>query len=493
MNNLYWIKSEKGEKIKFKLNKIQQVLLRGLWYLNIILKARQHGITTFFCILYLDEFIFGLKDAAIIAHTLEDSQKIFDDKVKYGWDNLPNWLKGQYTVDLDNARTLKISRGQEKATFYVGTSLRGGTYQLLHITELGTLDQKYPEKSEEIMTGALNTVHKGQVITIESTSKGSYGNFYDLCQRAIVKQRAREKLTELDYKFFFFGWFLKEEYALEDKGVISGELQDYFKKIEQDLGIKLTEGQKLWYSKKKETQKENMLSEFPSTEEEAFFSNIEGSYYSKEISKLREKNHITKVPYEPRLLVDTFWDLGIGDEMAIWFVQQSGFEIRIIDCYNNSGEGLPFYIKFLKEKPYIYGNHFAPHDIEVKELTTGKSRLETARSLGINFLIVPKLEIQDGIDAVRNILLKCWFDEEKCEKGLRALNEYRKEWDDKRGVFKSMPFKNWACHLADAFRYLAVGLREDISRFNLLDKEEQELLNEQIKQESNSFNLMENL
>jgi len=192
----------------------------------------------------------------------------------------------------------------------------------------------------------------------------------------------------------------------------------------------------------------------------SFESAMQGAYYANQIVQAEKENRIGEVPYDPLLLVDTYWDLGIGDSTSIWFTQTHMNQIRLIDYYETSGEGLPYYKKYLDGKPYNYGAAYAPHDIEVRELGTGKSRLEIARSLGIDFRIIPKLSIDDGIEAARAIFPRCWFDRKKCEQGLDALSSYRKEWDSKRNEFKQRPYHDWSSHGADAFRYLAVGHRD---------------------------------
>jgi hypothetical protein len=150
----------------------------------------------------------------------------------------------------------------------------------------------------------------------------------------------------------------------------------------------------------------------------------------------------------------------MSDSMVIWFTQAVGREIRIIDCYANSGEGLTHYANILNQKGYTYESHNAPHDIAVREIGTGKSRLEVAKSLGINFKTVPNLGVHDGIGAVRGILSRCYFDREKCREGLEALRHYRKEWDERRQVFKTSPLHDWSSDYADAFRYFAVGFKD---------------------------------
>ncbi len=202
----------------------------------------------------------------------------------------------------------------------------------------------------------------------------------------------------------------------------------------------------------------------------SFDSPLEGSYYGKLIEAAEKEKRITRVPWEPRLVVNTSWDLGIGDYMSIWFYQQIGLETRVIDYYENTGEGLAHYAKICKDKPYVYGVHLAPHDIQVREIGTGKSRLEVAKGLGIRFRPGRQLPIDEGIEAVRGLLPKCYFDETKCELGLDALRSYHKEWDEERRVFRDKPEHDWSSHAADSFRELAQGLKIPIKKNNLQKK-----------------------
>ena len=188
----------------------------------------------------------------------------------------------------------------------------------------------------------------------------------------------------------------------------------------------------------------------------SFDSAAIGSIYAKGLTKADEDGRITKVPYETGIKVNTFWDLGMQDKTAIWFVQIKGSAFHIIDYYENSGESLEFYASVLDEKKYLYDTHYLPHDANVRELGTGVSRVETAQSLGMRTSIVPKLSIDDGINAVRMILSRCWFDHEKCKDGLDALRQYRWAVSDK-GEVKNRPEHSWCSHAADAFRYFAVG------------------------------------
>lgn len=189
-------------------------------------------------------------------------------------------------------------------------------------------------------------------------------------------------------------------------------------------------------------------------------SNRDGAYFAKFI----QHNQIVDFKVEPNIPVDTYWDLGISDSTAIWLVQQVGMEIRVVDCYENQGEGLQFYINWLHDwrakHQAVFGDHYAPHDIQVRELGTGKSRLETARKLGIHFRVVRRLTIEDGIHATRAILPKCYFEKTNTKDGLMCLRRYRKEFDEKKGIYKPHPLHDYTSHYADAFRYFAIAFRD---------------------------------
>lgn len=183
----------------------------------------------------------------------------------------------------------------------------------------------------------------------------------------------------------------------------------------------------------------------------------QGSYFGRQMAAAENDKRICGVPYRDEALVDTWWDLGMDDAMSIWFTQDIGREVHVIDYYEDSGGGLPAAARALQAKPYLYGKHAAPHDIRVRELGSGKSRIETAESLGIKFQIAPDIGLQDGIDAARSFIGRCWFDMNKTERGRLALISYHKTWDEKRRMFSSTPYHDWSSNGADAFRYLAVG------------------------------------
>ena len=191
----------------------------------------------------------------------------------------------------------------------------------------------------------------------------------------------------------------------------------------------------------------------------SFDAAVRGAYYAKEIQAAEADGRIGAVPHDPRLPVHTAWDLGIADSTVVWFVQAAGGETRLIDVLKGEGVGLDWYAKRLAERNWLWGHHYLPHDAEVRELGTGKSRVEILYGLGIKATICPNLAIEDGIQAARLLLQTCWFDALKCRAGLEALRMYRRDWDERAQEFRARPRHDWTSHYADAFRYFAVGHR----------------------------------
>jgi len=188
----------------------------------------------------------------------------------------------------------------------------------------------------------------------------------------------------------------------------------------------------------------------------SFEAALPGAYYGKEMAKAEKENRLTGVPYQPGFVVNTYWDLGYRDSTAIWFAQDAGREVHLIDYYEASGESLSHYRNVMNERGYTYGKHYAPHDIKKHELGPGKTLWEQAKSIGIKFQVMPKLSIEDGIEATRQIFSICWFDKTKCRRGIDALKSYRKDYDEENRVFRLRPVHDWASDGADAFRTLGV-------------------------------------
>lgn len=192
----------------------------------------------------------------------------------------------------------------------------------------------------------------------------------------------------------------------------------------------------------------------------SFDAPVMGAYFATHMKRAEDDKRITSVPYDSAIPVTTAWDLGIGDSTTIWFYQTVGKEVHIIDYYENNGEGIAHYANIVNGKPYSYKKHYWPHDGAARELGTGKTRQEVAREHGLKVEIIPAQSVDDGIEAVRNLLSKCWFDEKKCDKGIEALRNYSKDFDETRKVYRNRPRHDWASHGADAFRQLAVSYND---------------------------------
>ena len=190
----------------------------------------------------------------------------------------------------------------------------------------------------------------------------------------------------------------------------------------------------------------------------SFEAAVVGAYYGTELERADEEQRIAKVPHDRMADVITAWDLGHSDATAIWFAQVVGREIHLIDYYEMTGQALDHYVQVIKSKPYVYSTHLLPHDVAAHELGTGKTRVEVLQQLGIQATVVKRHSVDDGINAVRLALSRCWFDREKCERGIDCLRLYRAERDEKLGVFKTKPVHDWASDGADAFRYLIMGM-----------------------------------
>ena len=346
---------------------------------------------------------------AYIAPTFKQAKSIAWDYMKQFTAKIPNtkFNETELRVDLPNGSRITLL-GAENSDGLRGIYLDGCV-----IDEYANIDGKL---FSEIIRPALSD-RKGYCVFI-GTPAGMNNNFYDLYQHANGAE----------------DWFNYKAKASDTKIVDPEELE----KAREVMGEK------------------KYLQEF----ECDWIANIEGAIYGEEINKIEDKNQIARVPYDPTLPVSTAWDLGVADHSSIIFFQQKGTSVQIIDYHEERGHGLPHYIQMLEEKPYIYKDHFAPHDIDVQEFGNGKTRREIAYQLGIRFKVVPKLPVEEGIHAVTMLLPRCWIDTDHCKNLIDALRHYHRKYIDKNRMFRSKPVHDWSSHACDAMRYLAVGLQE---------------------------------
>lgn len=455
-DGFYKIKGKDGQTVPFRMNESQAKFASERHGMDVILKARQAGFTTFIQLDMLDDCLFCPNTSAgVIAHNLNDAKAFFADKIKFAYDNLPAEFRAVVSAEQDAADSMKFSNG---SSIRVGTSLRSGTLQRLHVSEYGKLCAKYPEKAREVRTGAFNTVQVGQTITIESTAEGQAGDFYDMCEHARKKEEMGAELTALDFKFHFSPWWKSAEYRLSPVGVVvTSEMLEYFDMLEAN-GVTLDAEQRAWYVKKAEQQGDDIKREFPSLPKEAFEASIEGAYFSTQMTTMRKQSRICRIPILDAPVYTT-WDLGLDDSMAIVFWQDVGMERRAIDYYENNGEGFGHYARILRDKGYSYARHYMPHDAEQRMLNKdATTRRYEAEQTGIKPIEVVKriATMQDGIEATRNFMPSVYIDETRCSQLVKCLDSFRKEWDDKRGAYKDHPLHDFSSHGYKAFETAAV-------------------------------------
>ena len=467
ISNLYRIKDEAGREIKFAPNEAQRQLWDSLHTLNVIPKARQLGFSTFIAIFIADVCLFRPNTAAGIVDITLDDAKAKLDKILFAYDGLPEELRSRLPVLRRNTHQIEWANG---SSVTVGTSHRGGTLQVLHVSEFGKISAQFPDKAREIRTGAFGTVHLGQMIFVESTAEGVGGDFHDLVQEADAQAKLGRKLSKQEFKLHFFPWWRNPSYCDESADVaIPQELASYFMDLQAKHGVRLSPGQRAWYVlKRKLIGPDDMGREFPSFLDEAFAASVEGAYFKTQMAKAREGRRIGKVPLDPSRPVNTFWDIGKDDNTSIWFHQSHGGMHHLIDYYENSGEGVEFYARILREKAtargWTYGKHYGPHDLDNSHwiLPGAKATVDVARELGIPFEVVPRIDNKsNAIEAARNFLSLTWIDEEHCERGIRCLDNYRKKWDERRATYRSEPEHDWASHGADALMTGACGFTPD--------------------------------
>lgn len=476
INNLYFIVDKWGNRVLFQPNTDQTRLYDEMWFQNLILKARQRGFTTFIDIYILDECIFNSNvEAGIIAHNREDVSKIFRRKILYPYNNMPEIVKAMYPTKHGRQSKTEIEFAND-SIISVGTSMRSGTLKLLHVSEFGKVCARFPEKAREIVTGSFEAIHTqsgDSILWVESTAEGRGGYFFDYCKEAQDRDELGQKPTEMEFKFHFYPWWDNTENELQTPVPIPQAMDVYFAEVEAKTGIKLRPEQKYWYITKWKKLGDDMKRENPSTPEEAFEQAIKGAYFTKQFIKIRKEKRICSVPHQAGSLVDTWWDLGMNDVNTIWFTQDVGREVHVINYHESNGEGWDYYKDLLdgenddfkEAKKYQYGTHNGPHDLAVREFgANAKKRLQSAAEAGIHFNLIPRVENKmDSINAARRIMPICWFDEENCSQGIERLENYRKDWNEHLQTYRNRPLHDINSNGADGFQSFAMGHKFQVS------------------------------
>lgn len=470
IRNLYYILDKDKNTVLFVPNEVQERLIQNLWYRNIVPKARQRGFSTLIQIMILDACLWNENQTgAIIAQDQDTATKIMRDKIEFAYDKLPPPIRAMIPIKTDNVKEKVFANG---SSISVSTSARGTTLNWLHVSEFGIICYQSPLKADEIVTGALPAAEQG-IIFIESTAKGRDGAYYKMVTEAKNNADLRKKLSKKEYRLHFASWWDAEEYEEDPEAtLISKKDHDYFDRMEREIGRPLSARKRAWYvATRRNTfadEDEKMWSEYPTTLEEAFKVSTEGVYLAKQLERCRIDGRIGKVPYMPGVPVNTFWDLGLDDDMAIWFHQAVGVADHFIDFFECSGEPYSYVVKEMERRGYVWGYHFLPHDGDKRHqgthiLKTPKDMLE---ELGLKKIeIVPRTPdlVNVGIPALRDDFSTYYFDEVKCAAGIIHLEGYRKAWNENMGVWSEKPQKNGHQHAADAIRQKAQA-RDEVRR-----------------------------
>lgn len=463
------IKSNEGDEGKvlpFKPNRAQRKFISRLWHRNIILKARQLGFTTLICILWLDHALFNANQrCGIIAQDLPAAQTIFRDKVKFAYDHLPPALREAMPLATDSQTELLFRHNNSSVK--VATSVRSGTIDRLHVSEFGKICAKFPAKAVEVMTGSLPAVPLDGIAIIESTAEGQGGEFHRMCEIAEALAESNKHLTPREWRFSFFPWWEEDDYEMDPAGVVISEKDhEYFDGVEGAINRIISLRKRAWYVATRDADfagdPEKMWQEYPSTSKEAFQQSTEGTYYARQLAIARKERRIGNVPFAPGVPVNTFWDIGARDGTAVWFHQRVGAENRFIKFIEGWGEPYGYFTKKIQETGWTFGTHYLPHDAERKHQLGRRvaSPLEMLQELlpGHRFEIVPVVdEVIHGIQRVRDEFSSYWFDEEGCKEGIEHLAQYKKEWDNRLGVWKDKPRHDIHSEAADAIRQHAQG------------------------------------
>ena len=347
---------------------------------------------------------------AYIAPTYKQAKSIAFDFLKYYTKNIPGtkFNESELRADFLNGSRISLLSSENP------DSIRGIYLDGCIIDEAAQIN---PSLIDEVVTPALSD-RKGFMVMC-GTPKGVNNIFYDYYQKAQADNN----------------WFLYKAKASDTKIV-----------DQEELDAALSVMGKAKYDQEFEC---------------SFIGNISGSIYGDLVQEIDDKSQIGSVPYDPAYPVSTAIDLGFSDSTSIIFFQKVNHSIHIIDSYENNNQALPHYIQYIKDKPYFYETHYAPHDLEQHDFGTGKTRREVAYQLGVNFRIAPRLPLEDGIHAVKMILPRCRIDSDKCKKLLIALRHYHRKYNDKDRVYKIKPVHDFSSHFCDAIRCLATGLEEN--------------------------------
>lgn len=461
IRNLYEIRDKSGKPVPFVPTPEQEHVIHKIYVEGrrrlLILKARQLGMSTLISIIILDAILWqGGIQASIVDQTAPDAKEKLREKVLLGFQRLPQVLLDRFRIIREKEGVFEIqSLGETTtSTVFAGMRARGGTNQILHVSEWGAIQHTDTRRSEEILTGALPSAESGLTI-VETTWKGGKGGhlwrFVEHYLSTPVGQ-----LGDDDFDVLFFPWWTDQAYQSRAPGPVGKEIGSYLDDKELELGITFTPGQRSWYQSARTRLREFIYREFPTTIDECWMAPVEGAIYASTLEEIRGRGQIVRNVHERGKLVHTAWDLGAPENMVTWYLQEVGREIYVIDCDNGLDLTTAERVALMLRKGYSFGWHLLPHDAAAiqKGGITFQAELEKAGLTNTKVVPVTR-DIWRGINRLQELMPRMWFDVEKCERGLECLMAYRRKQDRVAGYLTDNPVHDWSSHASDALRTYA--------------------------------------
>jgi len=470
LSGLYMIEDKAGKKIPFEMNYAQHVVYSAaLRHPRIIvLKSRQQGISTLWLLSFIDDAITMDSFAiGLMSQGKKESQTLLS-RTTVALEGLPSKVVGMLDISVlkNNSEAISFSNG---SIMYIQTSFRSGTLQRLHISEMGKISAKYPEKAKETKSGSLQAIAPGNTVVVESTAEGRKNEFYKMWHEAADYVGAR---TGMDFYPVFLSWTDDPDCTIGIPQKADAEAEEYFAKCEHNVSVmkgekfELTDQQKWWWIAKKREIPEEIYQEYPATPDEAFAAVRDGAYYAVPYTTYVKDKQEKVGLYDPRLPVYAACDLGKNDMwVTIYFQVHADLagkrEWRVIGCYGKEksyGLGIQHYVDEAKSRPYKIARWFLPHDANVEDLSADRSRADIFRGLGCRVKVLRVTSsVNNDISVCRANMPMIWIDPEECGLIVDMMYNYSKEWDSKGGCWKDRPLHDEWSNPADAFRYMILG------------------------------------
>lgn len=467
LNNLYTIVNKFGKKVRFKMNLSQhKVYAASLKHPRlIILKSRQQGISTLWLVSFFDDAIVNSNFSIGLMAQGQDESSTLLERVKILWENLDPNVKAFFGVSTnrDNTKEFSLTNG---SNLFIRTSFRSATLQRLHISEMGKIANRYPEKAQETKTGTLQAIAPGNTAVIESTAEGD-NMFKDMWDNSI---KYFDSQSTGDFMPVFLSWLDDPDCANRTDQVVGKKASDYFGELEHQLGRFLTQEQKNFWVVKHRELGDKIYQEYPSTPVEAFMASKEGNYYAKlYLEHVKQGNREVRDLYDKNLDVQVAVDLGMDDTNVIGVFQTYRDEVRMIDEFVDNGQRISYYTDHLKAQPYAENITLIvlPHDGEVRELTSGKTRTEVFEEEmpDANVVVLPKaadgVAVNEGIEQVRQLIGMLWVDTDRCPYTVECMYNYTKQWNEKLERWRDKPHHDEFSNGADMLRAAAIGIERD--------------------------------